>query len=34
MAQLKKCQYCGGLHRKRSSFLKCKRKHARPSWGK
>lgn len=34
MAHLKKCPYCKGTHRKRSSYLKCKRTHRRESWEK
>ncbi|MEA3144086.1 MAG: hypothetical protein QOG31_1410 [Thermoplasmata archaeon] len=35
MAQLKKCPYCHGLHRKKSAYNKCKRRLApRPTWGK
>lgn len=32
MAHLKLCPYCGGTHRKRSAFLRCKRKHKPEMW--
>jgi hypothetical protein len=32
MAKLKTCQYCKGMHKKRSAFLKCKNKHHKEAW--
>lgn len=33
MAQLKKCKHCKGAHRKKSAYLKCKRRNGpMPKW--
>lgn len=34
MAKLKKCPYCGGMHRLQSAYNKCKRLHKKESWPK
>ena len=34
VAHLKKCPYCGGMHRKKRAYEKCKRTHHKESWGK
>lgn len=34
MAALKKCPYCGGLHRLKSAYNRCRRRHKKESWGR
>ena len=32
MANLKKCQYCKGMHRLKKAALKCKKAHKIETW--
>lgn len=34
MAKLKKCPHCGGYHRMKRAYLKCKNAHVKQSWPK